>query len=150
MKTLNIIFITLFFSISLSAQTYSSDLETVYLNSGLAVEVEVDEFASENMMILDQEEFNIRKEIRKERGEHNFISFKSNLDQLHVERLDYLVLLRKAANRSENSSAFGEYLINSLPQLENSLIHLSELDRLYLAVRRDTFNGRLEALPFVL
>ena len=94
-------------------------------------------------MILQKENYNIRKEIRSLR--------KSNdSDSRDAGRLVYLKNLKRTANRTDNPEKFEQRVYEFVPELDQDFINQVKLNLIYEIIRRDTFNGRLDALPSVL
>ncbi len=150
MKKFTIIFAIIFSFTFAAAQTYNDNLDAVYLNSGLSEEVEINDFLSENDKILRTPHFNIRLAIKQAKQEESIIYYESNLHSLQLEKVTYFKLLRKAANRSEDVTSFYDQFTSYFPELQNTLLLGDSLSELYKTVRKDTFNGRLDALPSVL
>ena len=144
MKVLNILLVIALINLSsLYAQQYQfkDSLEIVYLNSKESPSNTV--FEQEMDLILQKENYNIRKEIRSLR--------KSNdSDSRDAGRLVYLKNLKRTANRTDNPEKFEQRVYEFVPELDQDFINQVKLNLIYEIIRRDTFNGRLDALPSVL
>ncbi|MGB3591567.1 MAG: hypothetical protein WBA16_07765 [Nonlabens sp.] len=132
------------------SQVYEDSLEEIYINSGLYEEVDRDDFRSLNENLLEMADFNIREALRESKRKNELVIFRSNLNEIRLSRREYLTILRKAANRSSNDTEFVNYLLKALPELSNRIRNYRSNSSLYRIVRKDTFNGRLEALPTLL
>jgi len=133
----------------LSAQTYKQMLEPVWITN-TSTQLTEDVVITTNEQILNENTFKLNREIRvarKNLNEHELI--KSD-HVVELSRYQYLITLKRAANRSNNQNEFKSFLLDTLPVLEPVFEDIDQVDDLYAAIRKDTFNGRLEALPSVL
>ncbi len=157
MKTLrnhiSIVITLFFFAISFSGhtqeKTYKTQLETVYLKNTKEV-VYKNTFSNYNENLIALNEIKFKKEIKNSKGENTFLSFSSNKNNVELITSSYLKIIRKAANRSKSPEAFQAFLMNNLPQLSNQFANDNNLEELYFISRKNTFNGRIDALPSVL
>ncbi|WP_405207887.1 hypothetical protein [Aquimarina sp. LLG6339-5] len=157
MKTLrnhiSIIIILFFFAISFSGytqeKTYKTQLETVYLKNTKEV-VYKNTFSNYNENLIALNEIKFKKEIKNYKGKNTSLFFSSNKNNVELIASSYLKIIRKAANRSKSPEAFQAFLMNNLPQLSNQFANDNNLEELYFISRKNTFNGRIDALPSVL
>ena len=144
MKVLNILLVIALINLSsLYPQQYQfkDSLEIVFLNSKKSPSYAV--FEKEMDSILQKENYNIRKEIRSLR--------KSNdSDSQDAGRLVYLKNLKRTANRTDSPEKFEQRVYEFVPELDQDFINQVKLNLIYEIIRKDTFNGRLDALPSVL
>ncbi|MBW1297114.1 hypothetical protein [Aquimarina litoralis] len=128
---------------------YKSQLETIYLKNTKEI-VYTNTFSEYNHDLIASNEIKFKKEIKKLKGKNNLLHFDSNKENVVLEKASYLKIIRKAANRSRNEETFETFLRNNLPQLSNQLSKDNNLKELYIISRKDTFNGKIDALPSVL
>ncbi len=148
------IIITLIFSVgSLSGYSqekiYQTELETVYLNNTREI-VYKNTFSIYNDDLIASNEIKFKKEIKISKGKNSSLLFVSNKNNMELVTASYLKIIRKAANRSRNTKAFQVFLMNRLPQLSLQFSIDNNLQELYFISRKDTFNGKIDALPSVL
>jgi hypothetical protein len=136
-------------SASLHAQTYGQTLETVWISDATSQKT-LEMVSVTNQHILSKDAFKLNKEIRKAKQhvrDNNVIEDRKR-NELTTYR--YLKTLKQAANRADNEVEFKNLIIDELPALESVFLDFDQVDDLYATIRKDTFNGRLEALPSVL
>ncbi|WP_299255081.1 hypothetical protein [uncultured Aquimarina sp.] len=141
-------FITIFSGHS-QDKVYKTQLETVYLKNTKEV-VYKNTFSNYNESLIASNEINFKKEIKILKGKNNSLLFVSNKNNIELITASYLKTIRKAANRSRDTEAFQTFLINNLPQLSHQFVIDNNLKELYFISRKDTFNGKIDALPSVL
>ncbi|ARN79028.1 hypothetical protein BST97_14095 [Nonlabens spongiae] len=144
MKTIYIILASLFISLqSASAQIfqYKDSLDIIVLDRTNKYEESI--YQQEINVILMSDDYNIRREIKDARRN-------STLNSFTLERLNYLRNLRRAANYNDNALDFRNRVLSDTPHLEQSLINNIKLYLIYDKIRKDTFHGRLNALPSIL
>ncbi|MEW7291027.1 hypothetical protein [Aquimarina sp. 2304DJ70-9] len=141
---LGILFLT--FSIS-NAQV---ELDTVYLNGYTEEEVYTNNFSSFNNELIAEDVINFRIEIKKAKEDNSYLLFLSERNTLEVLTEAYLKTIRKGANRSSDAEAFVNFLRERLPELINQFRKDNNLEELYIISRKNTFNGKIDALPVVL
>lgn len=155
MKTFYNSFFTAIFSlISVSfsysqEDMYKSQLETVYLQNTKET-IYKNTFSQYNNDLIALNEIKFKKEIKNLKGKSSLLFFDSNKEKIVLEKASYLKIIRKAANRSKNKDSFETFLRNNLPQLSNQLSQDNNLEQLYFISRKNTFNGKIDALPSVL
>ncbi|MFD2564557.1 hypothetical protein [Aquimarina rubra] len=128
---------------------YKTQLETVYLQNTKEV-VYKNTFSNYNNDLIASKKINFKKEIKISMGKNNTLLFVSNKNNIEIVTASYLKIIRKAANRSRNPEAFQAFLTNNLPQLGRQFTIDNNLNELYFISRKDTFNGKIDALPSVL
>lgn len=142
------LFMLMAFTTSAPAQNYIEALDAVWITNTTTQYTE-ELVILTNEQILSQDKFKLNKEIRQaEKDLDNQNSVNKGVSEL--SRYEYLKTLRRAANRTDNEADFKEMVMDALPVLQPIFSNLDHMDHLYDAVRKDTFNGRLEALPSVL
>ncbi|SEM19966.1 hypothetical protein SAMN04487910_4411 [Aquimarina amphilecti] len=146
---ITLIFFTVSFSGYMQEKTYKTQLETIYLKNTKEI-VYKNTFSNYNDDLIASNEIKFKKEIKKYRGKKSSLFFTSNKNNIELVTASYLKIIRKAANRSRNAEAFKVFLINNLPQLSHQFTVDDNLEELYFLSRKDTFNGRIDALPSVL
>lgn len=146
MKNLKRIYIILllFISFTATSQVFIGELEEIYLGYE---EVTKNDFDSLNNDIKSLENFKFRKALKEARRTKDSLEFVSNRTKLHVSQEEYLKTLRKAANRSSDSTEFIDKLSSQFPELKNVIATHESFEELYEIVRPVTFNGWLEELP---
>ncbi|MDH7445025.1 hypothetical protein [Aquimarina sp. 2201CG14-23] len=144
-----LIFFVGFFSGYSQEKMYETQLETVYLQNAKEI-VYKNTFSDYNQNLIDAKHINFKKEIKNLTGKNTSLFFVSNKCQVEVIKSSYLKTIRKAANRSRNPEAFQAFLYDNLPQLGHQFSLDNNLKELYFISRKDTFNGRIDALPSVL
>ncbi|RKN03534.1 hypothetical protein D7036_13570, partial [Aquimarina sp. BL5] len=100
--------------------------------------------------LIASNQINFKKEIKISKGKNNSLLFASNKNNVELMTASYLKTIRKAANRSRDTEEFQTFLINNLPQLSRQFTIDNNLKELYFISRKDTFNGKIDALPSVL
>lgn len=128
---------------------YKSQLETVYLQNAKEI-IYKNTFSQYNNDLIALNEIKFKKELKKLKGKSNLLFFDSNKEKIVLEKASYLKIIRKAANRSKNKDSFKVFLQNNLPQLSNQMSQDNNLEELYSISRKNTFNGKIDALPSVL
>ncbi len=141
---LGILFLT--FSIS-NAQV---ELDTVYLNGYTEEEVYTNNFSNFNNELIAEDVINFRIEIKKAKEDNSYLLFLSERSNLEILTEAYLKTIRKGANRSSDAEAFVNFLRERLPELINQFRKDNNLEELYIISRKNTFNGKIDALPVVL
>ncbi len=153
MNTIKLIFLSallsLVFVTNAQDKLYESQLETVYLKNSKEV-IYTNTFNDFNQHMILLEKINFRKEIKLLKGKNNSLSFISNKRKVSVPSSSYLKIIRKGANRSKNVQAFQIFLTDKFPYLGINLSEDKHLKELYFISRKDTFNGKIDALPSVL
>ncbi|EAS18615.1 hypothetical protein BBFL7_01058 [Flavobacteria bacterium BBFL7] len=139
--------IVFLFSLNSRGQTYQFNLDEIYL--GIAQE-EVNDFELINSEISNSEKFKFRKAIRIAKMEQNTLNFNSSQRIFALTEVDYLRLVRRTANQSNDSVEFISKLSVELPSLKDIIESDASYADLYNTVRPATFYGRIEALPDVL
>lgn len=128
---------------------YKSQLETVYLQNAKEI-IYKNTFSQYNNDLIALNEIKFKKEIKNLKGKNSLLFFDSSKEKIVLEKASYLKIIRKAANRSKNKDSFEAFLRNNLPQLSNQLSQDNNLEELYFISRKNTFNGKIDALPSVL
>ncbi len=127
-----------------NSQVFIGELEEIYLGYE---EVTKNDFDSLNNDIKSLENFKFRKALKEARRTKDSLEFVSNKTKLHVSQEEYLKSLRKAANRSSDSTEFIDQLSSQFPELKNLIVTNQSFEDLYEIVRPATINGWLEELP---
>ncbi|WP_299442169.1 hypothetical protein [uncultured Aquimarina sp.] len=150
---ITVIITLIFFMVSFSGhtqkKTYETLLETVYLKNTKEI-VYKNTFSNYNDDLIASKEIKFKKEIKFLKGKNSSLLFVSNKNNVELVTASYLRIIQKAANRSRNAEAFQLFLINNLPQLSHQFSIDDNLEELYFISRKDTFNGKIDALPSVL
>ncbi|MHA7059957.1 hypothetical protein ACWGOQ_0022210 [Aquimarina sp. M1] len=128
---------------------YKTQLEPVYLKNTIDV-VYKNTFSDYNTNLIALKKINFKKEIKSLNKANNTLLFVSNKNSIKLIAASYLKIIRKAANRSRNPEDFQAFLTNNLPQLSLLFSTDNNLDELYYISRKDTFNGKIDALPSIL
>ncbi|AXT50948.1 hypothetical protein D1818_08965 [Aquimarina sp. BL5] len=147
--TLTFAFFITVFSGHSQEKMYNTQLETVYLKNTKEV-VYKNTFSNYNESLIASNQINFKKEIKISKGKNNSLLFASNKNNVELMTASYLKTIRKAANRSRDTEEFQTFLINNLPQLSRQFTIDNNLKELYFISRKDTFNGKIDALPSVL
>ncbi|MDY8138598.1 hypothetical protein [Aquimarina sp. 2201CG5-10] len=135
----------------LTAQvTYQDELETVYLNDQSEEVVYENNFSNFNEKLISLNEINFKLEIQKAKLDNSYLRFLSERSTLELYTVIYLKTIRKGANRSRNAEDFEIYMMDKLPELMYQFSKDKNLKELYIISRKDTFNGKIDALPGVL
>ncbi len=139
--------ITLIITILLSVQTLQSqDLiafaeTTNWKNSTSEVKLEHSESAMQLLVLIDDSEFNYRKNLRKSRKSRtSYFSKGTTFSETQV-----LKILKKASRKDDGFKAFNKYLKKVNFQLLNSL-SVSERMKTYERFRVTTFQGYIDRL----
>ena len=135
-----VIFLTSLSMIQAQNYEFRDSLEIVFLDLKEPDKSSIYEL--ELNSILKTENYNVRNAIRSLRP--------SRGDVFENERLDYLRKLKRAANRNMDSDGFKHHVFRTIPELEQNFINDIKLYLIYEIIRKDTFNGRIDALPSVL
>ncbi len=130
--------------------TAQVELETVYLNNYVEEEVYTNNFSSFNNDLIAEDVINFRIEIKKAKEDNSSLLFLSERNNLEILTASYLKTIRKGANRSIDAEAFANFLRERLPELINQFKKDNNLEELYSISRKNTFNGKISALPVVL
>ncbi len=139
------------FVISNAQVTYQDQLEAVYLKKESKKEVVyTNNFSNFNNNLIASNKIDFRSEIVKSKKTNQYLLFLSDRNNLEILELKYLKTLRKGANRSSSVQSFEVFIQNNLPQLSIQFEKDNNLKQLYTVVRKDTFNGKIDALPGVL
>ncbi|PKV49818.1 hypothetical protein ATE84_1856 [Aquimarina sp. MAR_2010_214] len=146
------IFSILFLSLSISnAQIiYEDQLETVYLNENAEEVVYTNSFSNFNNDLIAINKIDFKNQIQKANQNNDRLLFLSERSNLEILTATYLKIIRKSANRSNNSESFKAFLNKKLPELINQFKKDNNLEELYIISRKNTFNGKIDALPSVL
>lgn len=126
------------------------ELETVYLNDYTEEMVYTNNFSVFNTQLIEEADINFRLEIKKAKESNTpllYISERNNLENLTSE---YLKTIRKGANKNPEYEGFIDYISEEFPELINQFKKDNNLKALYIISRKNTFNGRIAALPSVL
>ncbi len=140
----------LIITLSNAQVTYEDELETVYLNDQIEEVVYTNNFSGFNKDLIATDEINFNIEIRKAKEDNSYLLFLSERSNLEIMTVAYLKTIRKGANRSTDPEAFASYLRDRLPELINQFRKDNNLEELYNISRKNTFNGKIDALPSVL
>ncbi|WP_271785058.1 hypothetical protein [Aquimarina algiphila] len=146
------LFSILFLSASVSnAQIiYEDELETVYLSKNAEEVVYTNNFSNFNGRLIATNQINFRIEIQKAKQDKDYLLFLSERSNLEILASAYLKTIRKGANRSSDAEAFAKFLNDRLPELMHQFKKDNNLEELYMYSRKNTFNGKIDALPSVL
>lgn len=140
---------SLLVSISTHAQTYEQTLETVWITN-TTTQKTLETVSVTNQHIRSNDAFKLNKAIRKAKRLLTDSNAIKNRQQSDLTVYRYLKTLKQAANRAVNEAEFRSLIMDELPALEPVFTDFDQVEDLYTAIRKDTFNGRLEALPSVL
>ncbi len=145
---LSILFLV--FSFGNAQVTYEDELETVYLNNQAEEVVYTNNFSSYNKGLIANNDINFRVKIKEAKQDNEYLLFLSERSNLEILSISYLKTIRKGANRSTDPEAFADFLKKKLPELINQFRKDNNLEELYIISRKNTFNGKIDALPSVL
>ncbi len=137
-------------TISSAQVTYEDELETVYLNDQKEEVVYTNDFSNYNKEIIAKNEIHFVSAIRDAKQNNDYLLFLSERSNLEILNIAYLKTLRKGANRSVDVEAFADFLRDRLPELIQQFQKDKNLEQLYIISRKNTFNGKIDALPSVL
>ncbi len=126
------------------------ELETVYLNNNAEETVYTNNFSNYNTNLIAENNINFRIEIKKAKSTNNHLLFLSERSNLEILTTSYLKTIRKGANRSSDAESFKKFLKVRLPELIHQFKKDNNLEELYTISRKNTFNGKIDALPSVL
>ncbi len=139
----------LFFTMTISHGQVK--LETIYLNANNSEElVYTNNFSTLNNELIAEDVLNFRMKIKSAKQDNDYLIFLSDNSALEVLTANYLKTIRKGANRSSNAKAFEAFLRDRLPELILQFTKDNNLEDLYAISRKNTFNGKIDALPSVL
>ncbi|WP_106794074.1 hypothetical protein [Aquimarina sp. Aq78] len=146
------IFSILFLSLSISnAQIiYEDQLETIYLNKNAEEVVYTNSFSNFNNDLIATNEINFKSQIQKANQNNDRLLFLSERSNLQILTVTYLKTIRRGANQSNNPESFKAFINDKLPELINQFKKDNNLEELYIISRKNTFNGKIDALPSVL
>ncbi|WP_024768978.1 hypothetical protein [Aquimarina macrocephali] len=146
------IFSILFLSLSISnAQIiYEDQLETIYLNKNAEEVVYTNSFSNFNNDLIATNKINFKSQIQKANQNNDRLLFLSERSNLQILTVTYLRTIRRGANQSNNPESFKAFINNKLPELINQFKKDNNLEELYIISRKNTFNGKIDALPSVL
>lgn len=148
-KVLLFVFLAITFSGNSQEKFYETQLETIYLNTTKEIVFE-NSFSTYNEDLIGSDNINFKKAIKFSKKKNSPLYFHSNKHNVKLAEASYLKMIRKAANRSTNTKAFQIYLKDIFPQLSHQFSLDNNLEELYLMSRKNTFNGKIDALPSVL
>ena len=125
-----------------------NELETVYLKKQVSSNqlhvVSLKKF-EENLILQNSIQF--QKAIRAAKKKQQQLFIQTSTSNLVIAEAHYLKLVRKAANRSEDSKTF-YILLNQLePQLEMANEISLRMEKIYRIYRTHSFYGKIEQLP---
>ena len=140
----------LFTSISNAQITYEDQLETVYLNENAEEVVYTNNFSDFNTNLITTDQINFKVEIQKAKEKNSYLLFLSERSNLEILTKVYLKTIRKGANRSPDNERFESFIRGEFPELINQFKKDNNLKQLYIISRKNTFNGKIDALPSVL
>lgn len=146
------IFSIIFLSLSISnAQIiYEDQLETVYLNKNAEEVVYTNSFSNFNNDLIAINKINFKNQIQRAHQNNDRLLFLSERSNLQILTVTYLKTIRKGANQSNDPESFKAFLNEKLPELINQFKKDNNLQELYIISRKNTFNGKIDALPSVL
>lgn len=146
------IFGILFLSLSISnAQiVYEDQLETVYLNKNAEEVVYTNSFSSFNSNLIAINEISFKNQIQKANQNNDYLLFLSERSNLQILTSTYLKTIRRGANQSIDYKSFKAFLKKKLPELTHQFRKDNNIEELYIISRKNTFNGKIDALPSVL
>jgi predicted nucleotide-binding protein (sugar kinase/HSP70/actin superfamily) len=149
MKTIKYIALLLlaFTSYHSTSQVFIGELEEVHVGYEQFVK---NDFDSINNNINNNKNFKFKKALKDARRSQDTLELVGNKTTLQISQEEYLKTIRKAANRSNDSTEFISKIVSEFPELKKTIIANQSFDQLYDIVRPNTFNGRLDALPDVL
>lgn len=130
--------------------TYEDQLETVYLNKQSEEVVYTNDFSNFNKRLLSKSEIDFRVEIKNAKENDEYLLFLSERSNLELLNVSYLKTVRKGANRSTDAEDFAQFLREKLPELTHQFKKDNNIEELYIISRKNTFNGKIDALPSVL
>lgn len=140
----------LLFFISNAQTMYEDQLETVYLNQQDEEVVYTNDFSYYNDHLIRTGITSFRVIIKNAKDNNDQLLFLSERSNLQILKALYLKTIRKAANKSADSQTFKQVLQTQLPELMHQLEKDSNIEELYFLTRKNTFNGKIDALPSVL
>lgn len=147
-KILSILFLS--FLTSNAQVLYEDQLETVYLNDQTEEVVYTNDFTSFNDELIKMGKVNFRIEIKKAEENQDRLFFLSERSNLEILTALYLKTIRKGANRSVDPQSFRDFLRNRIPELMYQFDKDNNIEELYFLTRKNTFNGKIDALPSVI
>ncbi len=136
--------------LSISISHAQVELETVYLNNNAEEFVYTNNFSDFNNDLIAEDIISFRVAIKKAKQDNNHLLFLSERSTLEILTTAYLKTIRKGANRSTDAKQFESFLRDNLPELILQFKKDNNLEELYIISRKNTFNGRIDALPSVL
>lgn len=95
-------------------------------------------------------EIDFRVEIKNAKENDEYLLFLSERSNLELLNVSYLKTVRKGANRSTDAEDFAQFLREKLPELTHQFKKDNNIEELYIISRKNTFNGKIDALPSVL
>ncbi|WP_128755307.1 hypothetical protein [Aquimarina sediminis] len=129
---------------------YKDQLETIYLDKNAEEVVYTNNFSDFNSDLISANTINFKTEIKRVKENNSYLLFLSERSNLEISTTTYLKIIRKGANRSADNKTFKLFLKHNLPELINQFNKDNNLEELYIISRKNTFNGKIDALPSVL
>ncbi|OAB80387.1 hypothetical protein [Cochleicola gelatinilyticus] len=146
-KTLALIIILLIPSVNLTAQDYKEQLAPIYITMAKDQQVSTNSFTTLHRKLIKIETFKFRNEIKKADLNQSILVFFSDDAFFTIEKAEYLKLIRKAANRSENALEFTNFLKKRLPKIEGYLENDASLLQLFEVAQEHTTHGKFHSFP---
>ncbi|WP_108867087.1 hypothetical protein [Aquimarina aquimarini] len=130
--------------------TYENQLETIYLNNYTEEMTYANNFSALNNGLIAMGKVNFGSEIKKAKKNKSNLVFLSKRNNIQIHTYNYLKIIRKGANKSTDSKVFIHFVYEKFPELINQFKKDNNLKELYFISRKNTFNGKIDALPFIL
>lgn len=145
-STLTVLYFLLFIPYIGVSQDFVDTLSPVYLTSAK----NLSQTASPIDVVNDQlikTQVTIKQSLKNARKKPQDVIILSKTSLSIIDKASYLKALKKAANKSEDVTAFVNEISIQFPALNDALRSYSKIKDLYYSKRRQTFNGKLDTLP---
>ena len=131
-----------------TAQNSSETLDTVYLSKD-DVSQNLNDFEMFNRQIANDDQTSFR-EILKGVDKDNHLRLNEGTQEFALSERNYVKVLRRSVNKSDNFNEFIEHLESRLPELKENFNSDNSLKDLYFSTKDQTLSGKLASLPSVL
>lgn len=146
-KTLALGIILVLSTFGLNAQEYKEQLAPIYITVAKNRQLSTNSFTALHRKLISKNDFKFSREIKQAVRDESILVFFSEDDFFTIDKADYLKLIRKAANRSEDVAEFTSFLKERLPKIEAQLESDPSLKHLFEVAQQHTFHGKLHELP---
>lgn len=146
-KTFALGIILLLSASGLNAQEYKEQLAPIYITVAKNQQLSTNSFTALHRKLIRKNDFKFSREIKQAAHDESILVFFSENGFFTIDKAEYLKLIRKAANRSEDVSEFTSFLKGRLPKIEAQLESDTSLKQLFEVAQQHTLHGKLHVLP---